>query len=87
MTNNFPLWNDHFPSLDQIHLFQGDSQKVNFLKIWVNLEDVILKNHFPHVKKDGLYDHLKSQPLTEADLDIPYNDYKGKTGTIRSRYL
>ncbi len=53
------MWNDHFPSPSKNYLYQGVSQKLNFLKIWVNLEDVLLNNHFSHMKKDEKYEKLK----------------------------
>ncbi len=67
---------------------QSDSQKLNFGNIWANVEDMIIKHAYPDMKPDGKYQQLKGKDaLTENDLDIAYQNYKGEIVSIRKVYL
>ena len=47
-------------------------------KIWANIEEILLKYKYTHMKKDDKFKNLKrNDSLTEEDLDIPYYDYRG----------
>jgi hypothetical protein len=50
---------------------------MNYSNIWANLEEMILKYVHTTMKSDGKYNNLRSNPLTDADLDLVYENYKG----------
>ncbi len=56
---------------------------MNYARIWANIEDVILKYIHTTMKSDGQYNILRSNPLTDADLDLVYENYKGEKVTLR----